>query len=293
MSCRQFRPPAAPEHSLPVLFRLFDRNRVAHGVQCRSPFAEQIRGELNFLVAEQGLPESTAPDEILVLFPNNFTGTRQLTHLLCDLRSEFLIVQFIRAGLPEKLQTMALRLGHEFIKIKGTVNLAQVIVKEGLVRVFEQTFELRLNGSHVIVRFYFGSSEELQESACLAGDVSRVFKSRGVESHHAANKVPQMVPGISIVADIGYTLRVKHLPANCQHVLTNSWRNPGIETMGDNEVEVAEVRRVRRHQINRMQADVLQPKLGNHAVSQGNRTLRKIQPNKIAGRQMERHRNEV
>src|SRR6516162_1856323 len=98
MPCRQFRPPAAPEDSLPVLFRVFDRNRVAHGVQCQSPLAEEIRGKLNFLVAEQGLPESTAPDEILVLFPNDFTGTHQLTHLLCNLRSEFLILQFIRTG---------------------------------------------------------------------------------------------------------------------------------------------------------------------------------------------------
>jgi hypothetical protein len=58
-------------NEIPVGSRLFDRNRVTHSRKFRDTFKQHVGCKLDFLVAEQILPESAGTKEVLELFANN------------------------------------------------------------------------------------------------------------------------------------------------------------------------------------------------------------------------------
>src|ERR1700722_7687686 len=102
-----------------------------------------------------------------------------------------------------------------------------------------------------------------------------------------------MVSRVGVVTNVGDTLRVEHFLANCQNAFPDRLRNPGIETVGDNIIKSPESLRTSLADVHRMECYVLQPEVFKIRLSGSDRTACQIQPNKLAGRQLEGHSKEI
>ena len=165
-------------------------------------------------------------------------------------------MQVVRAGFSDKLQTMTLGVRDEFVEVEGLIDLAQIIVEKGFVYVFEGSLKLCPNCRNVVVRLWCGFRQELQKPACLSHFFGRIIETRRVETHHAADQIAQMVSRVGVIADVCDTLRIEHFPTNCQNALSNRVRNPGVQTVGDDEVESSKSLETCLTDVHRMQADI-------------------------------------
>src|SRR5215831_400045 len=134
------------------------------------------------------------------------------------------------SGIPDKV-----------MKVKRYIHVAEVVVKKTCVGVAHCPVEFRSNRLHIVVGLHSRLRNEFQEPSCLADFLGRSFETRGLEAHHAAHQIAEMIPWVSIVTNVSDPLRTKHFAANAQEAFPNRLRNPRVDSVSNNKVEFAEL----------------------------------------------------
>ena len=96
----------------------------------------------------------------------------------------------------------------EFVEVERLIDLAQIIMEESFIDVFEYPLKLCPNCRSVIVWLWRGFRQELQKPARLSHLFDRILETLRMETHHSADEIAQMVSRVSVVTDVCDTLRV-------------------------------------------------------------------------------------
>ena len=145
----------------------------------------------------------------------------------------------MRLGLGQILQAMPARVRSELVEPHGIVDRRQIVVEQGIVTVLHDVFRLFV--------------VDLREQAARFRDALRgVFDASRVVQQDLTDHLSRVAAGIDVVADERDALGRQAFAADGQQAVAHVRRNPGVEAVGEDVIELAfvraEIAQVRRAQ---------------------------------------------
>ena len=179
--------------------------------------------ERDLLVAQQGFAEAPELAEIHVLLAFDHVRRVLLGWLHCR------IERLMRLGLGQILQAMPARVRSELVEPYGIVDRRQIVVEQGIVAVLHDVFRLFV--------------VDLREQAARFRDALRgVFDGSRVVQQDLTDHLSRVAAGIDVVADERDALGRQAFAADRQQAIAHVRRNPGVEAVGEDVIELAFVR---------------------------------------------------
>src|SRR5688572_11514842 len=102
------------------------------------------------------------------------------------------------------------------------------------------SIQLFLQNHAVEIGLACGIDDKFYQRASLGDSLLHIVKLVHVKAHHLACHIPHVAARISVVAHVSHAILRQVLLANCQQLIAHLLRNPGIDSMGDDEIESAE-----------------------------------------------------
>src|SRR6516164_11384021 len=102
-----------------------------------------------------------------------------------------------------------------------------------------------------------------------------------------------MAAGVRVVADISDPLRVEHIAGDLEDALAHLLRNPGIDSVGDDEVERSKPLQAWVAKVHRFQSYICQSQISDQRPTRRNGDPAEINPNKLAFWQLKCHRHQI
>ena len=185
----------------------------------------------------------------------------------------------MRLGLGQILQAMPARMRSELVEPYGIVDRCQIVVEQGIVAVLHDVFRLFV--------------VDLREQAARFRDTLRgVFDGSRVVQQDLTNHLSRVAAGIDVVAHERDALGCQAFAADRQQTIAHVRRNPGVEAVGEDVIELAYVR-AEIAQICRAQAYVGESQFRGDRTAGGNRGSGQIDADEVALRQIVRLWNQV
>src|SRR5208283_1619855 len=110
--------------------------------------------------------------------------------------------------------------------------------------------------------------------------------------HHVAQHLANVTPRQRVVADVSYALGRQMIVRDSQNHVANWFGNPRINSVRDDVIELAELG-ANLHDVGRLQFQVLQAYLPGGFAAPEDRSLCKIEADKVTAGKRERHRNQI
>src|SRR5581483_378648 len=180
----------------------------------------------------------------------------------------------------------------EFVEVNWNVEGCEVVVVDRAGTQSPHTLEFAFEQLPVRVGLRPGFHNALDELDSLmhaffgAGSVTRL------EKHHVTDHISNVSAGIGVIADISDAIRGQSFPADGEHFLLYFGRNPGIDTMSDDVVELA-LRACNVTQIDLLEFQVGEAESFRHRSPLLNGPLRKVYTQTLALREAESHGNQI
>ena len=217
----------ACDHGLHGLHALFARNLLGALILGKQEFVHPGRTdgtiERDLLVAQQGFAEAPQLAEIHVLLA--FDHVRGVLSGLLHCRIE----RLMRLGFGQILQAVPSRVRSELVEPYGIVDRRQIVVEQAIVAVLHDVFRLFV--------------VDLREQAARFRDALRgVFDGSRVVQQDLTDHLARVAAGIDVVADERDALGRQAFAADRQQAIAHVRRNPGVEAVGEDVIELAFVR---------------------------------------------------
>ena len=179
---------------------------------------------------------------------------------------------------------------HELREVERLAERRQLVVEDILAPPLQQVVELLTYESGVVAADSGG--QQLGEVQRLVEALASAGHAADVEQHHLAQHLADVAARVGVVAHIGHAHGREPLGAHLQDALLHVGRDPRIQPVRDDVVELAEVVRERAH-VQRPELDIRETELRNDGLTVRDRRLRQVDPDEPTLGQAERHRNNV
>src|SRR5207249_8317630 len=120
----------------------------------------------------------------------------------------------------------------------------------------------------------------------------RLLEATRPVAHHVANHAPHPPAGISVVADVGHAVGGQVLPADAKQVVLDRVGYPGIDSVGNDVIEDAEIL-VDVENVFVLQAHVVELQRLDRAPAQADLDRGEIDADKLAAGQLLGHGNQI
>src|SRR5688572_20851644 len=134
--------------------------------------------------------------------------------------------------------------------------------------------------------------DEFDQRASLGDSLLGIVKLAYVKAHHLAGHIPHVTARIGVVAHVSHAILRQVLLANCQQLIAHLLRNPGIDSMGDDEIESAQTL-TDVHDVELPKLQILKTKLPRALLPLEDSCGSEIYPDTFCFGQVQRYRSQI
>ena len=194
--------------------------------------------------------------------------------------------------LAQVLQTMSSGVLDEFGKVQGMMDRAQLVMIDGFRTSLLHLLQLLLDQQAKGVARRPGFNDEAQERERPGDLFFGILDAPHMTEHHFPDHLAQMTAGQSVVADKGNSVRGEQLAAKGEQAISHGLRNPGIEAVRDDVIELPEFG-THIKEIALKQAHVGQCELANPRLAAFDRQAGQVESDEFAAGNGVAHGDEV